>query len=92
MQDTLILADWAKELGGLTATLEHRYFGKSLPFGNDSWTQENIKHLTLDNVMDDAVEFVKWIKSNITGAENSPVIVSSGTFHSLGLYAWTFLV
>ena len=68
MQDTLILADWAKELGGLTATLEHRYFGQSLPFGNASYTQDNFKYLTLENVMQDAVNFFGFIKSNVTGA------------------------
>ncbi|TBU40389.1 serine carboxypeptidase S28-domain-containing protein [Dichomitus squalens] len=73
--DTLILADWAKEIGGLTATLEHRYFGQSLPFGNDSYTQENFKYLTLENVMQDAVNFIDFIKSNVTGASNSKAIV-----------------
>ncbi|KAE9405742.1 hypothetical protein BT96DRAFT_915948 [Gymnopus androsaceus JB14] len=78
--ETTILYSWAQELGGIAASLEHRYFGESLPFGNDSWTRDNIKYLTLDNVMDDAVEFVNWIKSNVTGAESSPVIVSSGSY------------
>ena len=78
MQDTLILADWAKELGGLTATLEHRYFGQSLPFGNDSYTLDNLKHFTLENVMQDAVNFLNFIKQNVTGAADSKVIVAGG--------------
>ncbi|KAE9405741.1 hypothetical protein BT96DRAFT_915947 [Gymnopus androsaceus JB14] len=78
--ETTILYSWAQELGGIAASLEHRYFGESLPFGNDSWTRDNIKYLTLDSVMDDAVEFVNSIKANVTGAENSPVIVSSGSY------------
>ena len=80
MQDTLIFADWAKELGGLTATLEHRYFGESLPFGNDSYTQDNFKYLTLENVMQDAVNFVGFVKNNVTGASNSKAIVVGRTY------------
>lgn len=76
---------FAQELGGIAATLEHRYFGLSAPFGNDSYTSENIAHLTLDNVIGDAVNFVEGIRANVTGAENSPVIIASGKSHSYSL-------
>jgi hypothetical protein len=32
----------------------------------------------MDNVMMDTVQFAEWIKSNVTGAQNSKVIVGSG--------------
>ncbi|KAF9061176.1 peptidase S28 [Rhodocollybia butyracea] len=78
--ESTILYSWAQELGGIATSIEHRYFGESLPFGNDSWTRDNIQYLTLDNVMSDSVAFVQSIKANVTGAENSPVIVSSGSY------------
>ena len=34
--------------------------------------------LTLDNVLSDSVSFVEWIRSNVSGAENSPVFIESG--------------
>ena len=77
-QSAIIFTEWAKELGGITATLEHRYFGQSLPFGNDSYTLDNLKHFTLENVMLDAVNFVDFIKKNVTGAANSKAIVAGG--------------
>lgn len=69
---------FAEQLGGIAATIEHRYFGLSVPFGNDSYTHENIVYLTLENVIADAVNFVEGIRANVTGAENSPVIIASG--------------
>ncbi|KAJ4481926.1 serine carboxypeptidase S28-domain-containing protein [Lentinula aciculospora] len=78
--ETTILYSWAQELGDIATAIEHRYFGKSLPFGNDSWTRDNIQYLTLDNVMADGVEFVNSIKANVTGAEHSPPKGSYGGF------------
>lgn len=75
-----VLYEWANELGGLTATLEHRYFGPSAPFGNASFTNADFRFSTLDNVMADAVEFVAQLKRNVTGARNSKVSVHSGSY------------
>lgn len=78
LQDQLILTEWAQELGGMTAVLEHRYFGESLPFGNESYTSKNLRYFTLENVMADAVSFVDFVKKNVTGAAHSKVIVVGG--------------
>jgi hypothetical protein len=47
----------------MTVSLEHRYFGESLPFGQEfSFTRENISYLTLQNVMADAViDYCQWL-------------------------------
>ncbi|EJF58988.1 hypothetical protein DICSQDRAFT_128566 [Dichomitus squalens LYAD-421 SS1] len=76
----LLFMDWAKELGGIVATLEHRYFGQSLPFGNNSYTLDNLKPFTLDNVMQDAVHFLDFVKKNVTGAAKSKTIVAGGSY------------
>ena len=71
--------EWfAQQLGGMSVSLEHRYFGLSLPFGNDSYTNDNFQFLTLDNVMADAVSFVEMLQSTFPGAKDSKCIVSSG--------------
>lgn len=75
------MLEYARQLGGIAATIEHRYFGLSTPFGaNNSYTRDALQHLTLDNVMDDAVEFIKQIRSNVSGAADSPAIVASGSY------------
>ncbi|KAI0718395.1 peptidase S28 [Cerioporus squamosus] len=81
--DKTVLAEWAQELGGMVATLEHRYFGSSLPFGNGSYTTENLQHFTLENVMADAVTFMDFVKKNVTGAEASKAIVVGGSYGGL---------
>ena len=70
---------FAEKLGGLAVSLEHRYFGKSLPFGpNQSYTPSGMKYLTLDNVMADAVTFIDMIRASTPGANDSKTIVASG--------------
>jgi hypothetical protein len=75
-----IFYDWAREMKGLAVSLEHRYFGESLPFGNDSWTIANMRYLTLENIMQDAISFVQHLRDTIPGAAESKVIVGSGSY------------
>jgi hypothetical protein len=78
-QNSTIVYEWAKQLGGIAVSLEHRYFGESAPFGQvDSYTNSNIKFLSLENVMADAVSFMRFIQKTVAGAEESKPIVVSG--------------
>lgn len=38
-----------------------------------------MQYLTLDNVMDDAVSFIDFIKTNVTGDPHSKTLIGSGT-------------
>ena len=69
--------NYAQEVGGIVASIEHRYFGNSYPPDFDNST-ESYAALTLDNVLWDSVKFVQWIKSNVTGAADSPVLLTGG--------------
>ncbi|KAJ3821068.1 peptidase S28 [Lentinula raphanica] len=78
----LITSEWAQSVGGILATLEHRFFGTSVPnLGNDSFTNDNLNnYLTLDNVLADSEYFIEYIKKNITGAENAKAVVLGGSY------------
>jgi pimeloyl-ACP methyl ester carboxylesterase len=52
---------WAKTLGAHIVYLEHRYYGKSLPFSDLS--SDHLRYLTLDNVIEDLATFQKWMTS-----------------------------
>ncbi|KAI1090935.1 peptidase S28 [Rostrohypoxylon terebratum] len=78
--NTTIMYEYARELGGIAVSLEHRYFGQSLPFGQASHSPSSMKYLTLDNVMADAVSFIEHIKETNTGASNSKAIIASGSY------------
>jgi pimeloyl-ACP methyl ester carboxylesterase len=60
LQDNAI--QWAKTLGAHLVYLEHRYYGKSLPFSDLS--NDHIQYLTLDNVIEDLATFQKWISTS----------------------------
>jgi hypothetical protein len=81
--EVLSLPDYAAELGALVVTLEHRYFGISVPYGlnyteKSSWDPDVLKSLTLDNVLADTVVFAKWLKQEY--GKDSEVIVLSGDY------------
>ncbi|KAI1505719.1 serine carboxypeptidase S28-domain-containing protein [Biscogniauxia marginata] len=76
-------ADYASKLGGMVAMLEHRFFSNTS--GNSYSTHMTVRDdtsssnktfpdLTIDNVLQDGVNFVDWIKSTVEGANDSKVI------------------
>ena len=67
---------------------EHRFFGESMPFGSDSFKNENLVYLTVEQTMMDYAEFIKYIKANSTyNATEKPVIVFGGSYGGM-LAAW----
>ena len=48
----------AQQNNALVLTLEHRYFGKSMPFAD--LATKNLKYLTIAQVLEDLNSFVKW--------------------------------
>ena len=84
--EQLILPKWAKELGAAVATLEHRFFGNSVP-SNSTDPKQRFKTLTLDNVMWDSVTFIEWVKISMPEANDSRVIVQ-GASYGAGLSSW----
>ena len=49
--DHTVLQDWSKELGAIAASVEHRYFGLSVParFNATTATPSQYAHLTMNN-------------------------------------------
>ncbi|OTA99650.1 hypothetical protein M426DRAFT_16251 [Hypoxylon sp. CI-4A] len=78
--------DYAPKLGALVAMLEHRFFGDlrsgSYPPGYDPMNISTtvFNSLTLDNVLQDGVSFVNWIKGTVEGAAKSKAIYGSSSY------------
>ena len=70
----------SKELKGLIVYPEHRYFGVSMPFGDQktSYLKENLVYLTTEEAMMDFVEFIRFLKNQY--CEDCPVIVFGGSY------------
>ena len=76
----------AEKFGALVVFGEHRYFGTSMPFGDNSFDKDNLKYLTVEQAMMDYVEFmIDYKKTN--GLEDRAVIVGGGSYGGM-LSAW----
>ncbi|KAM9974791.1 hypothetical protein ACTFIW_008257 [Dictyostelium discoideum] len=76
----------AQEMNALLIFAEHRYYGESLPFGNDSWTSDNIGYLTSEQALADYAQLIPAVLSEM-GAEHCPVLSVGGSYGGM-LTAW----
>jgi hypothetical protein len=69
-------------MGAMVASLEHRYFGLSVPagFNASTATPSQYAYLIMNNTLLDSVNFVRWVKKTVQGAEDSKVIVMGGWY------------
>jgi len=58
---------------------EERYYGESMPFGDDSFTPENAQYLTTEQVLEDYVELITHVKEKMN-AQDCPVIAFGGSY------------
>ena len=81
---TGFIAEAARQLGAVMFTLEHRYYGESLPapYTNKSMLQ----YLTVENALADLVRFMDYIDA--TWAKKQLVWVSVGGSYAGALSAW----
>ncbi len=57
------MADAAMALNASVVALEHRYYGTSLPYPDE--TLAHMKYLTVHNALEDAATFETWAKQNL---------------------------
>lgn len=79
------LSRFAEEHKGALFAVEHRFYGESFPFDNTS--VESFNYLSLDQVLADFANFIKFIKSSNPAFANSKVIVVGGSY-SAALASW----
>lgn len=52
----------AQQLQGLVLVLEHRFYGKSMPFGNDTMKLDNMKYLNSEQALSDLAYFIQRMR------------------------------
>ena len=62
--NTGFMNEYAEGAGALIIYAEHRYYGTSLPFGQNSFTKENIKYLTVEQALADFAALIVDLKEN----------------------------
>ena len=77
----------AAEEGALIVFIEHRYYGESLPLGNESYkTVEGLRFLGIEQALADYTALVASLKANLS-IPDAPVIAWGGSYGGV-LAAW----
>jgi len=76
----------AKEMNALILFAEHRYYGSTLPFGNNSFIPENLGYMTSEQALADYAQLIQSVLAELD-AENCPVIAVGGSYGGM-LTAW----
>ncbi|MBN3293335.1 PCP carboxypeptidase, partial [Polypterus senegalus] len=86
--NTGFMWDVAEELGAMLVFAEHRYYGESLPFGDQSYRDaKTLNFLTSEQALADFAVLIKHLKKTIPGTQNSSVIAIGGSYGGM-LAAW----
>lgn len=90
-QNTGFMWDIAPKLGAMLVFAEHRYYGKSMPFGNLSYdSPQHLGYLTSEQALADFADLLQHLNPMITRgrfSKNSPVIALGGSYGGM-LSAW----
>lgn len=87
-ENTGFLWETAKEFEALIVFAEHRYYGKSLPFGNQSLTPEKVGYLMSSQALADYVLLIDYLQSSLDTKDNSLPFVTFGGSYGGMLAAW----
>lgn len=77
--NTGFVIDIAPEFGALVIFAEHRFYGKSLPFGTESFKVPNVGLLTIEQALADYAVLLRSIKKSMN-ASSVPVIAFGGSY------------
>jgi hypothetical protein len=69
----------AEEFGALIVFAEHRFYGTSMPYGNNSYDFQNINYLTSEQALADYVYLIEYIKIS-REIQTNPVVAFGGRF------------
>eukprot|EP00600_Ochromonadales_sp_CCMP1393_P016556 CAMPEP_0175023094 /NCGR_PEP_ID=MMETSP0005-20121125/15671_1 /TAXON_ID=420556 /ORGANISM="Ochromonas sp., Strain CCMP1393" /LENGTH=477 /DNA_ID=CAMNT_0016281399 /DNA_START=39 /DNA_END=1472 /DNA_ORIENTATION=+ len=81
------VATLGEEYSALLVTLEHRFYGESIPEGN-AFTSNYNKHLNVEQALGDLSGFTNYVKQRLAPESRSVPWVIFGGSYSGGLSSW----
>lgn len=86
-ENTGFMLDIAPKFKALLVFIEHRFYGKSMPFGKKSYkSAKTLGYLTSQQALADFAVLIRSLKHNLS-SEASPVVVFGGSYGGM-LAAW----
>ena len=80
--------DIAKEFKAMLIFGEHRYYGQSLPYGNESFKDPSkLQYLTSEQALADFAVFIDYMRKDMPHGDKVPVIAFGGSYGGM-LAAW----
>lgn len=79
----------AEKFNATVIAAEHRYYGKSMPFGDQSFNKDNgnLRYLNVQQVLEDYNALIIQLKKDIPSLKNKAVITFGGSYGGM-LAAW----
>ncbi|OQR76200.1 lysosomal Pro-X carboxypeptidase-like [Tropilaelaps mercedesae] len=86
--NTGLMWDWAAEFKALLIFAEHRFYGKSMPYGAKSYSSvKYFGYLTVEQALADYADFLLSVKRTWPGAAGSKIAAFGGSYGGM-LSAW----
>jgi len=85
--NTGFMWDIASQYKALIVFAEHRYYGLSMPFGDNSYDINNLAYLTAEQALADYAWMLMSLQTNLS-ATTAPVILFGGSYGGM-LAAWS---
>ncbi|XP_022664564.1 lysosomal Pro-X carboxypeptidase-like [Varroa destructor] len=86
--NTGLMWDWAAEFKALLIFAEHRFYGKTMPYGSKSFSSvKYYGYLTVEQALADFADFLQNVKRTWPGTAQSKVVAFGGSYGGM-LASW----
>ncbi len=79
----------AQKLGGIVVAAEHRFYGYSVPNGENPLSLENLRYLSSEQSLNDLADLIKVIQARYSLNNQDNPVISFGCSYGANLAAWS---